>query len=95
MSEPIITERMKTVRNKEASPSPAHCPPCLPSSSQDTGTLGKEVSDPRLSPEMSAPLLGTEIAELCPSIPSLIHSFINQGGHGNQLQYPCLENPMG
>ena len=101
MSEPIITKRMKTVRNKEASPSPR--PPLMPAllpqqgSSQYTGTLGKKVSDPSLGPETSVPLLSTERTQLCPSISSLIHLFTNvyQGGHGNPLQYPCLENPLG
>lgn len=31
VSEPIITERMKTVRSEEASPSPARCPHTHPS----------------------------------------------------------------
>lgn len=79
VSEPIITERMKTVRNKEASPCPAHCPPHPPSCpgrapSKDKGTWGKEVPDPSLNPEPSVPLLSNEVTKQGLSIFSFVHS---------------------
>lgn len=62
VSEPIITDRMKTVRSKEASPGPAHCPHAHPPSLagaplQGRETQAKEVSYPSLGPEPSTPSL--------------------------------------
>lgn len=50
VSEPIITERMKTARKEEASPSPARCP--SPSQEMGSGGLGPQ-------PGPAVPPLGT------------------------------------
>lgn len=78
VSEPIITERMKTVRGEEASPSPAHCPHAHPltlagAPPRGRETQGKEVSDPSLCPEASTPPLTTQILG---GFPCILHSFI-------------------
>lgn len=79
VSEPIITERMKTVRSEEASPSPARCPHAHPpilagAPPRGQETQGKEVSDPSLGPKASTPPLSTQI--LRGFRPSFTHSFI-------------------
>lgn len=72
VSEPIITKRMKTVRNEKGLAQPCPLPP-RPPSHPDTGTQGKQVSYPSLGPQPSIPLLGTYIHELFPSTPSSPH----------------------